>query len=49
MQSIWITVGMGIPFAIFIFCLEVLVSFLQAYVFTLLATLFIGSAIHQEH
>ena len=49
MQSVWITVGMGIPFAIFIFCLEVLVSFLQAYVFTLLATLFIGSAIHQEH
>jgi F-type H+-transporting ATPase subunit a len=35
--------------ALFIWVLEILVAFLQAYVFTLLTTLFIGSAIHQEH
>jgi F-type H+-transporting ATPase subunit a len=38
-----------VPGALFIWGLEVLVAFLQAYVFTLLTTLFIGSAIHQEH
>ena len=29
--------------------LETLVAFLQAYIFTLLSTVFIGAAIHQEH
>lgn len=38
-----------VPFTLFIYMIEVLVAFLQAYVFTLLASLFIGSAIHQEH
>ncbi len=34
---------------LFIYCLKLLVVFLQAYVFTLLTSLFIGSAIHQDH
>jgi F-type H+-transporting ATPase subunit a len=38
-----------VPFTLFIYMIEVLVAFLQAYVFTLLASLFVGSAIHQEH
>jgi len=38
-----------VPFTLFIYLIEVLVAFLQAYVFTLLASLFVGSAIHQEH
>ena len=29
--------------------IEVLVAFLQAYIFTLLSALFVGMAIHQEH
>jgi F-type H+-transporting ATPase subunit a len=38
-----------VGFALFIWCLELMVAFLQAYVFTLLTTLFIGSAINQDH
>jgi F-type H+-transporting ATPase subunit a len=30
-------------------CLELLVAFLQAYVFTLLSALFIGIAVEDEH
>jgi len=29
--------------------LEVFVAFLQAYIFTFLATIFIGMAVHQDH
>ena len=42
-------VGIALPLALFISLLELLVCFLQAYVFTLLATLFIGGAVHPEH
>ena len=38
-----------VPFTLFIYLIEVLVAFLQAYVFTLLASLFVGQALHQEH
>jgi F-type H+-transporting ATPase subunit a len=38
-----------VPFTLFIYLIEILVAFLQAYIFTLLAGLFIGQAIHQEH
>ncbi|HEX2612703.1 MAG TPA: F0F1 ATP synthase subunit A [Fibrobacteria bacterium] len=38
-----------IPFTLFIYLIEILVAFLQAYIFTLLASLFIGQAVHQEH
>ena len=38
----------SVAFALFIYFLELLVSFIQAYVFTMLSALFIGMAI-QEH
>jgi F-type H+-transporting ATPase subunit a len=38
-----------VPFTLFIYLIEILVAFLQAYIFTLLSGLFIGQAIHQEH
>ena len=42
-------VPVSIAFALFIYLLEILVSLLQAYIFTMLSSLFIGMAIHQEH
>lgn len=48
MQSIgW--AGLAIPMALFIYGLEVLVALLQAYIFTMLSSLFIGMAVHQDH
>lgn len=44
--------GMGVfstAFMIFMFFLELLVAFLQAYVFTLLAALYFGDATHEAH
>lgn len=40
---------LAIGFALFIELLEVLVAFIQAYIFTILTALFVGMAIHQEH
>ena len=48
LSSHWVAVA-SVPFSLFISLIEVLVAFLQAYVFTLLATLFVGMSIHQEH
>jgi F-type H+-transporting ATPase subunit a len=39
----------SILFVIFMDCLELLVAFLQAYVFTLLSALFISLAIQEHH
>ena len=39
----------SILFVIFMDCLELLVAFLQAYVFTLLSALFISLAVQEEH
>jgi len=39
----------SIIFVIFMNCLELLVAFLQAYVFTLLSALFIGLAVQEHH
>lgn len=39
----------SILFVIFMDCLEVLVAFLQAYVFTLLSALFISLAVQEHH
>ena len=39
----------SVAFALFIYCLELLVSFIQAYVFTMLSALFIGMAIEEHH
>lgn len=41
--------GLSIPMALFVYCLEILVALLQAYIFTMLSSLFIGMAVHQEH
>jgi len=38
----------SVPFVLFMDCLELLVAFLQAYIFTLLSALFIGMATHEE-
>jgi F-type H+-transporting ATPase subunit a len=35
--------------ALFIYILEVVVAFLQAYIFTLLSAMFIGQRYHPEH
>jgi F-type H+-transporting ATPase subunit a len=39
----------GVPLALGISLLEILVCFIQAYVFTLLSVIFIGAAVHPEH
>lgn len=39
----------SVLFAIFIYLLEILVALIQAYIFTILTSLFIGMAVHQEH
>ncbi len=39
----------SIGFAVFIDLLELLVAFIQAYIFTMLSSLFIGMAMHPEH
>jgi len=39
----------AVGFALFINLLEILVAFIQAYIFTMLSSLFIGMAMHPEH
>ena len=44
--------GIGIfstAFMIFMYCLELLVALLQAFVFTLLAAIYFGEATHEAH
>lgn len=41
--------GLSVPMALFISVLELLVSFLQAYLFALLSALFIGAAVEEAH
>lgn len=47
-ESVWIA-PVSAVFVIFMDCLETLVAFLQAYVFTLLSALFISLAVKEEH
>jgi F-type H+-transporting ATPase subunit a len=44
-----IGIGFSIPFAIFISLLELLIAFIQAYVFTLLSALYFGMAVEEHH
>jgi F-type H+-transporting ATPase subunit a len=44
-----IGIGFSIPFAVFMSLLELLVAFIQAYVFTLLSALYFGMAIEEHH
>ncbi|HOJ17897.1 MAG TPA: F0F1 ATP synthase subunit A [Ignavibacteriaceae bacterium] len=48
MQSIFIS-PVSVGMALFIYFLEILVALLQAYIFTMLSSLFIGMAVHQDH
>lgn len=47
-KSIWMS-AVAVPFTLFISILELLVALLQAYVFTMLSALFIGSAVAEHH
>jgi F-type H+-transporting ATPase subunit a len=40
--------GISVPFALFITILELLVAFLQAFIFTILSALFIGMAVAED-
>jgi F-type H+-transporting ATPase subunit a len=48
-QPSWIFALVAVILNIGIFFLEMIVSLVQAYVFTLLSSVFIGMAIHAEH
>lgn len=48
MQTIFVA-PVSVGFALFIYLLEMLVALIQAYIFTMLSSLFIGMAVHQEH
>ncbi len=47
-KTVWVAFGF-LPMTLFIYTIEILVAFLQAYIFTLLSALFVGMAIHQDH
>lgn len=42
-------VGLSFPFVMFINCIELLVAFLQAFIFTILSALYIGMAVEEAH
>ena len=48
MGTIWVS-PVSILFTLFIYLLEILVALIQAYIFTMLTSLFIGMAVHQDH
>ena len=45
----WGVAPISVMFVLFIYCIEILVAFLQAYIFTLLSAVFIGLAVQEEH
>ena len=47
-KALWIAT-IAVPFVLFMDVLEVLVAFLQAYIFTMLTALFIGLAVQESH
>ncbi|MGH9797287.1 MAG: F0F1 ATP synthase subunit A, partial [Candidatus Polarisedimenticolia bacterium] len=49
LESVWVGVALSVPFALFINGIELLVAFLQAYIFTMLTSLFIGMSAHPQH
>ena len=44
----WLVSPISVLFVLFIFLIEILVAFLQAYIFTLLSAVFIGLAVKEE-
>ena len=49
LQRAWVGAVLTVPFALFINGIEILVAFLQAYIFTMLTSLFIGMSVHPQH
>ncbi|HYV20444.1 MAG TPA: F0F1 ATP synthase subunit A [Verrucomicrobiae bacterium] len=49
LKSVMFGVFVSVPFALFINGIELLVAFLQAYIFTMLTALFIGMSAHPAH
>jgi len=49
LQSTLVGAFLSVPFALFINGIEILVAFLQAYIFTMLTSLFIGMSVHPAH
>jgi F-type H+-transporting ATPase subunit a len=47
-ESVFVSI-ISIPFGTFMFLLKILVSFLQAYVFTLLSSIYFGQAVQESH
>ena len=45
----WSVAPVSVLFVLFISLIEILVAFLQAYIFTLLSAVFIGMAVVEEH
>ena len=45
----WVVAPVSLGLALFIMVLEVLVAFIQAYIFTLLTAIFIGVYVHPQH
>lgn len=45
----WVAIGISIPLTVFIYMLKILVSFIQAYIFTMLSAVFIGMAAEEHH
>ena len=48
LKSVWVA-GVSVPFTLFIFVLELLVCFIQAFIFTTLVATFIGMSAHPAH
>jgi len=50
LSEFWYAVApLSVAFALFVYLLEILVSFLQAYIFTMLTAQFIGMSVHPAH
>jgi len=45
----WAVAPLSVAFALFVYVLEILVAFLQAYIFTMLTAQFIGMSVHPAH
>jgi F-type H+-transporting ATPase subunit a len=48
-QNILVGIFISVPMAVAISLLELIVAFIQAYVFTLLSAIFIGMMVHASH
>jgi F-type H+-transporting ATPase subunit a len=48
-KSVLVGLFVSVPMAVAISMLEIIVAFIQAYVFTLLTAIFIGMLVHSSH